>query len=180
MKTLLSISITAFTLSFVSIWNVQHASDHTSVPRIEVTAPLMGAPSGSKKPKIWVAEANLYQGESLEMHFSTPNAPYLGVLDPQGHFFYLVYPSEPTLTNLEPLVESSQFVGLKILIIETGSLKADPYTYGIYYNQPVFTASGDYTFILGDNLHVDNPDLLDNVVVHYTHKYRPYMVYCDL
>ena len=39
--------------------------------------------------------------------------------------------------------------------------------------QPVFTQSGTYTFILGANLHVDDPALVHKVTVKYVHKARP-------
>ncbi len=61
---------------------------------------------------------------------------------------------------------------MKTLKISTGQLKADPYTYGVYENQPVFTCDGTYTFILGENLHVDDPALLSKVQVKYVHKPR--------
>jgi hypothetical protein len=51
--------------------------------------------------------------------------------------------------------------------IHTASFKADPYIYEVDQNQPVFTKSGDYTFIMGQNLHVDDPKMLDHLLVHY-------------
>ena len=127
-----------------------------------------------RAPQMWAtATATLYKAETFHLHFSVPNAPFLGVIDPQGHFFYLVFPAETAVGALTPLVESKQFTVLQTLAINTGSLQADPYTYGVYENQPVFTVTGTYTFILGENLHVDNLGLLEKVTVRYVHTQRP-------
>ncbi|MBK9337406.1 MAG: hypothetical protein IPM98_12895 [Lewinellaceae bacterium] len=123
-------------------------------------------------PKMWACNTNLYKNETLVLHFKPPNAPFLGVIDPQGHFFYLVYPAESSVGSLTPFVGSACFENIQTLKIDTRSLQADPYTYGVYTNQPVFTMSGDYIFIMGENLHVDDPTLLGKVTVHYKHTLR--------
>jgi len=74
--------------------------------------------------------------------------------------------------NLTPLMDSERFIHISRLQINTARLKADPYIYGVYENQPVFTCSGTYTFILGENLHVDDPSLLSSVQVKYIHRPR--------
>ena len=117
--------------------------------------------------------AILYKNEILELHFAAPNAPFLGLVDPSGHFFYLVYPGESVSGDLKPMVESERFIGMNSLKINPDSFEADPYRYGVLTNQPVFTTSGKYTFILGENLHVDDPELLDRVVINYIHASRP-------
>ncbi len=122
---------------------------------------------------MWAKVTTLYKDETFRLYFATPHAPYLGIVDPEGRFFYLVFPAETAVGELTPLVESKRFVTLQSLAINTGSLKADPYTYGVYVNQPVFTQSGTYTFMLGENLHVDDPGFLDKVTVRYKHTRRP-------
>lgn len=131
------------------------------------------APKVKHVPKMWVNTSTLYKGETLQLHFTTPNAPYLGLIDPKGRFFYLVFPAETVVGELKPLVESKSFIALKSLSINTGTLKADPYTYGVYANQPVFTRSGTYTFLLGENLHVDDVTFLDKASVRYINTPRP-------
>ena len=64
---------------------------------------------------MWVEKSPLYQGETLELRFQAPNAPYLGVIDPTGHFFYIVFPAELSAGKLKPLVESRQFERLSTL-----------------------------------------------------------------
>jgi hypothetical protein len=118
-------------------------------------------------PKIWVDNTTLHKSETLNLHFLGSNPPYLGVINPDGHFFYVVFPSEYSLGALQPVVESKDFVNLKIMRINPQTFKADPYRYGVYTNLPVFTKSGKYTFIMGDNLHVHDPKLLDKVEVQY-------------
>jgi hypothetical protein len=59
---------------------------------------------------------------------------------------------------------------MRALHINTTTLKGDPYTYGVYENQKVFTKSGVYRFVLGDNLHVDSTDGLFILKIRYNHK----------
>ncbi|MBK8194132.1 MAG: hypothetical protein IPK76_13315 [Lewinellaceae bacterium] len=75
--------------------------------------------------------------------------------------------------NLRPLVTSEAFVAMNILSINTAKFKADPYTSGVLDNQPVFTTSGTYRFLLGENLHTDDERFIEIVKVNYRHKKRP-------
>ncbi len=123
--------------------------------------------------KMWVKKSTLYQGETLELHFQAPNAPYLGVIDPTGHFFYIVFPAEASVGKLKPLVDSQKFEPLSLLSISLTDFKADPYTYGVYENQAVFTQSGTFTFLLGDNLHTEEVTGIETLTVQYHHQPRP-------
>lgn len=127
----------------------------------------------SAAPKMWTNNAALYKGEVLQLRFSTPHPRYLGVIDPGGRFFYVVFPKEDGVGKLKPFVSSERFETMKTLKINTAKFKADPYTYGILENKPVFTRSGTYRFVLGDNLHVDDADALTILKVRYTHSARP-------
>lgn len=173
MKTLLSVSIPALTLFVAGAWNMHRSQEQIATSRTDVPSVEVSASAEPKTSKMWIENATLYKGETFELHFAAPNAPYLGVVDPQGHFFYVVYPRETAIGKLKPLVESKRFASLRTLKINTRSLKADPYTYGVYTNQPVFTQSGTYTFIMGENLHVDDPDFVEKVTVQYVHSRRP-------
>lgn len=135
-------------------------------------APVLSSPPPFSA-KMWTDKNALYQGETLQLHFKTPNAPYLGVVDPKGKFFYVVFPADQAIGKLKPLVTSRQFRTLSVLSISLGDFKADPYTHGVLENQPVFTQSGTYTFILGENLHTDESDALHKVTVQYHHQPRP-------
>lgn len=124
-------------------------------------------------PKMWTKNAALYKGETLKLHFNTPHPQYLGVVDPDGRFFYVVFPKENGSGKLKPYVSSERFEKMKSLKINTSSFKADPYTHGILENKPVFTKSGTYRFILGENLHVDDASAVTVLKVKYTHSARP-------
>ncbi len=138
---------------------------HFTSPEVSITA----------KPAVsmWAANNTLYKGETLRLHFATPHGSYLGVIDPDGHFFYVVFPDEQSVGKLTPFVTSEHFVSLDKLLIPTATFKADPYTDGILENKRVFTKSGVYRFLLGDNLHTDDTRALDVVKVKYRHKPRP-------
>lgn len=166
MKKNLIVCIAALALILVGSWKIFHPS--------LVAAPnsVINVHAYPNNPKIWVCSTTFYANETLILHFKPPNAPFLGVIDPQGHFFYLVFPAESAVGSLKPFVGSACFENLRALELNTESLQADPYTYGVYANQYVFTVSGAYTFIMGENLHVDNPGLLSKVVVNYIHRPR--------
>jgi hypothetical protein len=129
-------------------------------------------PAVPHQPDMWASQQSLYRGDVLQLHFKAPNPRYLGVVDPDGHFFYVVFPQEATAGFLNPLVSSEHFVHLTALNISTSTFKADPYIYGVTENQPVFTKSGTYTFILGDNLHTHDPGTLKRITVTYQHRIR--------
>lgn len=118
-------------------------------------------------PEVWTDKATCFKDETFDLHFAQPHANTLGVVDPDGHFFYLIFPEACTMGNLKPLMTSEVFVNCSTLTINPATLKADPYTYGVLENQPVFTKSGVYRFILGDDLHVDDEAALNIVAVRY-------------
>ena len=124
-------------------------------------------------PAIWVGKGTCFKDESFELHFQLPHANTLGVMDPDGKFFYLVFPAACTIGRLKPLVSSEDFSQKTSITICPATLKADPYTYGVLDNQAVFTKNGVYRFILGDNLHVDDESGLNIVSINFKHKKRP-------
>lgn len=130
-------------------------------------------PPTQERPALWVDKSECFRDESFELHFKLPHPTTLGVVAPDGHFFYLVFPAECTSGKLTPLVSSETFSQMRSLTIFPSTLKADPYQYGVLENQPVFTRSGTYRFILGENLHVDDESALNMVSVQYNHKKRP-------
>ncbi|MBX2890572.1 MAG: hypothetical protein KF734_06565 [Saprospiraceae bacterium] len=131
------------------------------------------APVAESAPKMWASSTVIYKGELLKLYFKAPNPRYLGVIDPNGRFFYVVFPKEEGAGKLKPFVSSERFETMKMLKINTATFKADPYTYGIVENRPVFTKSGTYQFLLGDNLHVDDESAITILKVKYKHSARP-------
>ncbi|MBU6339919.1 MAG: hypothetical protein KGS48_00370 [Bacteroidetes bacterium] len=126
--------------------------------------------ASNTRPHMWTNQHSISKGEGFDLHFRAPNPDYLGVLDPRGKFFYLVYPSAAVVGDLQPLVASKDFIQLTKLHINTRTLSGDPYEYGVYENQPVFTRSGVYRFVLGENLHVDTEEGLCILKIRYSHK----------
>ncbi len=168
MKVLIGLSLPLAVILWVLPWKERpHELPMASYPAASISVE-----EAQVAPKIWTDATVIYKGDSFSLHFRTPNAPYLGVVDPKGRFFYIVFPQESALGDLKPLVDSKHFAQMQTLKIGT-ALKADPYTYGVYENQPVFTCSGTYTFLLGENLHIDDPAFLSKVTIQYIHKPRP-------
>jgi len=124
-------------------------------------------------PKMWANCSALYKNELLQLHFSVPHPQFLGVIDPDGHFFYVVFPAENSVGQLKSFVDSERFESLNTLKIKTSTFKADPYTYDVLENKPVFTKSGAYRFLLGDNLHVDDENAVTVLKIKYHHHVRP-------
>ncbi len=122
---------------------------------------------------MWTESTFLFKGESLQLQFATPHGSRLGIIDPSGNFFYVVFPSENASGDLKPLMDSKKFLKATALKINTKTLKADPYTYGVLKNKPVFTQSGTYSFVLGDNLHAHDAQSLTILKVEYRHIVRP-------
>jgi hypothetical protein len=172
MKHFLSVIIATLALIITGAWKTNHPSDDPAQTKTEASTLPIHTFQGVHYPKVWTCNTILYINEALVLRFLPPNAPFLGIIDPQGHFFYLVFPAADAIGNLVPFVGSTCFENLCELEVNTTSLQADPYTYGVFDNQPVFTQSGTYTFIMGENLHVDNPFLLSKAVVNYFHKPR--------
>jgi hypothetical protein len=135
-----------------------------------VSDPLLFPPTA---PKIWVENKQAFLGDTILLRFQKKHPEFLGVIDPDGKFFYLVFPASESIDKLKPLVDSKVFLRLDRLEIPTAHLKADPYEYGVVENQAVFTKSGAYDFILGDNLHTDDPTAVYRVKVRYKHLGRP-------
>jgi len=124
-------------------------------------------------PKMWAQTAPIHKGERFDLSFETPHAAYLGVIDPSGKFYYVIFPAADGQGNLKPLVDGTQFTRQQSVTINTATLRADPYTYGVTENQPVFTKSGTYRFILGETLHTDDEATVSIVRVVYNDWKRP-------
>lgn len=125
------------------------------------------------KPKMWTEKEYVYKGESFDLHFDLPHASYLGVVDPDGKFFYVVFPAENAVGKLTPLVTSEQFASMKSLKVNLQTFKADPYIYGVMENQPVFQKTGVYRIVLGEDLHADDESALTIIRIHYSNTKRP-------
>ena len=127
----------------------------------------------STHPKMWAADKTIYKDETLVLHFSAPNPTFMGVVNPDGKFFYVIFPKASAMGKLQPFVSSEAFAKMEVLNIPTGTFTADPYIYGVFENQPVFTKSGTYRFILGEDLHTDDPSTVYSLSIQYHHTARP-------
>ncbi|MEO6190387.1 MAG: hypothetical protein ABIO44_08500 [Saprospiraceae bacterium] len=123
--------------------------------------------------KISASSKTIYLNEKIELTFSLPHGECLGIIDPAGNFFYVIYPVQFRRGNLYPFITSKQFIKCDKLTLNTSTLKCDPYTYQIFENQIVFKKTGTYKFLLGDNLHVDDEDFLDILKIDYYNYARP-------
>lgn len=163
MKLILALPAVGLLFSGLTIFPKSPAVSVNTAP--EITA--------VQSPEIWADKSECFKNETFDLHFAMPHASTLGVVDPDGKFFYLVFPAACTLGNLKPLMSSEDFEHCGAITISPAILKADPYTYGVMDNQPVFTKSGVYRFVLGDNLHVDDEMALNIVSIRYKRKNRP-------
>ena len=70
-------------------------------------------------------------------------------------------------------MDSKDFVETRSININTANFKADPYRYGILENQAVFTKSGTYRFVLGENLSVHDEESLTILKIEFRNGVRP-------
>jgi len=169
MKPIIIVTIVAFALTIAGAQSINRQSYYPAIEKNTLPRVAINKLLGTHNPKMWTCNTVLYLNETIVLRFEPPNPPFLGIIDPQGHFFYLVFPAEDVIGNLMPFIESKCFESLRELQINTTTLHGDPYTYGVYDTQLVFTQSGVYTFIMGGNLHVDSFYLLENVKIKYIH-----------
>lgn len=126
MKAVISVSIPLVAFFAAGAWSINRpAQPHATAPAT-ISSASTEALVSDKAPKMWTKTATLYKNETFELRFAAPNAPYLGVIDPTGHFFYVVFPKEAAEGQLKPLVDSKRFVPMTALTINTGTLQADP------------------------------------------------------
>lgn len=144
----------------------------TTIPKSDLPPALSAPVNPPSAPEFWTEKEVYYRNDAIELHFAVPHAANLGVIDPDGKFFYLVFPDEFANDGLRPVMDSEIFPQMGALTIYPATLKADPYTYGVLENQRVFTKSGTYRFILGDDLHVDNESSLNIISIKYRHTRR--------
>lgn len=163
MKRFLVFSTVGIMLS--GLLNSIQAVDSQQVVKLYAQATSSAIPGA----KMWCDKNVIGRGETFTLHFERPHGKFLGIIDTDGHFFYLVFPEQDAVEKLQPLVTSETFVGMESLMIDPTTLKADPYTYGVFENQPVFTKSGIYRIILGDQLHSDDASSLTTVLIQYQH-----------
>ena len=170
MKLILAIPAAGLLLSG-TLRSLQHSD--ASALSSQPIAPAASTTEVKAKPKMWTEKEYLYKGESFDLHFDLPHARYLGMVDPDGKFFYVVFPAESAVGKLTPLVTSEQFVSMRSLKINTQNFKADPYIYGVLENQPVFNKSGTYRVVLGEDLHTDDESSLTVIRIQYVNAKRP-------
>ncbi len=167
----LILAVPAVSLLFSGALGMNRLSQNQSTTPISATpeVPMVTVSA----PKIWAQTAPVHKGEKFDLSFETPHAAYLGVIDPSGKFFYVIFPAQDAQGKLKPLMDGQQFINQQSITINTATLTADPYTYGVIENQPVFTKSGTYRFILGETLHTDDENLVSIVRVVYKDSKRP-------
>jgi hypothetical protein len=169
MKLILAIPAAGLLLSG-SLQSLQHPGIAAASQPISLKAPTSVA---ANQPRMWTAKEYLYKDEAFELHFEMPHAANLGVIDPEGKFFYVIFPEANSVGKLRPLVSSEQFAHMSTLKINSRTFKADPYTHGVLENQPVFRKPGTYRFVLGNDLHTDDESTLAIVRVQYSDAKRP-------
>ncbi len=161
------------TLFLTGVCGLALAGSLGKFPLNNPVLPPISAQTDLASPNLWTYSDTLYQGDALDLYFNTPHGACMGVVNPSGQFFYVIYPRTSAVGKLAPLMDAGAFTGCARLRVSTLKLKADPYTYGVYENQPVFTQSGRYRILIGDNLHIDDPALLQTLDVQYIHKPKP-------
>lgn len=128
----------------------------------------------SELKNMWVDQGPYYKGESIKVFFADGHPEELGIKNPNGDFFYLVYiPGLKTIPNASPLVSQTKFKQLKEVELVAGVTRANPHNVKYKGNQPVFTKSGTYTLLLSKNLSTDAAGPAETIKIEYIHQKRP-------
>lgn len=115
----------------------------------------------------------LYSGDTLVIHFKTPHQGELGINDPDGNFFFVVYEfSMDSANRVFPFMRSDTFKNVSLFHFITDKDKADPWNKAFDENQPVFTKTGSYTITLSETLDTDDGTPVEEEHVFYYNKKR--------
>lgn len=128
----------------------------------------------SELKNMWVDKGPYYKGESIQVFFADGHPEELGIKNPDGDFYYLVYiPGLETIPNASPLVSQTKFKQVKEIELIAGVTRANPHNIKYKGNQPIFTKSGNYTLLLSKNLSTDAAGPAETIQIEYVHKPRP-------
>lgn len=128
----------------------------------------------SELKNMWVEKGPYYKGESIKVFFADGHPEELGIKNPDGDFYYLVYISGlETIPNASPLISQTKFKQLKEIELIAGVTRANPHNIKYKGNQPIFTKSGNYTLLLSKNLSTDAAGPAETIKIEYVHKSRP-------
>ncbi|MEZ4920134.1 MAG: hypothetical protein R2792_13605 [Saprospiraceae bacterium] len=90
----IAFALPAFGLILLGAWSFSTAHKPTPVSTSATTPEAVVVAEAKPELKIWTSTPTVFKGEELILNFAGSNAKYLGVVDPQGHFFYVIYPGE--------------------------------------------------------------------------------------
>lgn len=125
----------------------------------------------SELNNLWVEKKAYYPNDTIRLNFSTKHPDELGLMDPDGNFYYLVYgPQVKTITNGQPIMTVAQFRPITFLEIIPSNTKANPHNVEFSGNINPFTKSGEYIFLLSQNLSTDAIGPAESVTIQYIHQ----------
>ncbi len=112
-----------------------------------------------------------HQDDTIRLNLSTTHPDELGLVDPDGNFFYLVYgPQVETITNGKPIMTVAQFRPITFIEIVPSTFKANPHNVRYSGNIKPFTQSGEYTFMISQNLSTDAMGAAETLKFLYMHE----------
>jgi hypothetical protein len=97
----------------------------------------------------------LHSGDTITLRMRTPHGGYLAVVQPDGTFYFIVYPQLGDPTRRFSKIPSDTFKKMPLLLLPS-DLRAAPRVYGRdTLLEPVFSKVGSYQIHLGENLESD-------------------------
>jgi hypothetical protein len=113
--------------------------------------------SYSEYKNMWMIGKDYYEGDTILINFAKEHPAELGIKNPDGDFFYLVYhPEIPTIKNGKPVYSFKEFKTVETLKMDPSIFKANPHDLQFNGNIRVFVKPGEYELFLGDNLSTDD------------------------
>jgi hypothetical protein len=148
--------------------------------RIWLLAALVAAacskrPEPAEDPSFGCTPLELHRGETLTVRLPLPHGEDLAVLDPDGRLFYVAVYQDGAgkRPGLEPAVDRVAFRRMDRLITSSTTAEGAPQQGSGGGRKPIFTRSGPYRIVLGDNLGTPYAAIEAECQVRYLDTERP-------
>ncbi|RMG35454.1 MAG: hypothetical protein D6732_09285 [Methanobacteriota archaeon] len=114
----------------------------------------------------------VYKGDTISIEMSIPHGGYLGIITPNGDFFFVCWSQRDKNSPLQPLIQSEEFVNVEKIELITDKTLATPWIYGAKSNELIFTNTGEYRILMGENLETDSDVAYQECKIFYFDKPR--------
>lgn len=117
--------------------------------------PLNAAPVQAGTPnRAFACNSPVRAHDTLTIRMPQPHGQYLAIKYPDGHFYYVVYPTSGVPGRVS-LMESTAFRSLNEIRLVVGETKGTPWIYQRDVPEPLLAKPGKYRIMVNDNMGTD-------------------------